>query len=190
MRLMRWTLLVVLAVFTVRDAEAQLNDSHNYPSDEEINLLMSQADRGMALYEQVVAQEVKLLGNSASAGTDMKLLEAWKSVRGALGKDPQKFNSFAGFDIVTIIDDAARNVAIISGSAGGELLQQVMAGKTNGDSDSLITLMGNSNSAGTLLYTVAESASALYLRFLHWQDSTLQESVKALAKCANMTKKP
>jgi hypothetical protein len=152
--------------------------------------MMGQVDRAMAQYEQVVNQEGNLLGSSADTTTDTKLLSFWKSLKGALAKDPQKFNSFAGFDIVVLVDDAARNAALISNTAATTALHQIAGGNVTNKTDLLVTLMQNANSTGTLLFTTAESATALYQRFLHWQDQTLNESVTALNKCAGMLKQP
>jgi hypothetical protein len=173
----------------VPSASAKQADS-KYASDEEINLLMGQADRAMKQYEQIIGEEKRLLGDGVDTSTDAQLLRAWKTVKGALDKDPQKYNSFAGFDIVTMLDDAARNAALVSNSAATELIKQLTSGKVNSKSDSLITLMQGADSAGTLLYTVAESAAATYLRFLHWQGDTFSEAVTELTKCSQMVKKP
>lgn len=181
---------VLFAVCCVVATAAAKQADSKYASDEEINLLMGQADRAMKQYEQIVAQEKQLLGESVDTATDAKLLQAWKAVKTALDKDPQKYNSFAGFDIVTMLDDAARNAALVSNSAATELIKQLTSSKVNSKSDLLVTLMQNADSAGTLLYTVAESAAATYLRFLHWQNETFNEAVTELTKCAAMVKKP
>ena len=68
-------------------------------------------------------------------------MKAWKTTKGALEKDPQKFNSFAGFDVATMIDDAARNVALISNLAANEVLKEITGGKITAKTDSLVTLM-------------------------------------------------
>jgi hypothetical protein len=187
--IIRIACVLIVVAFVVVSATARQTGS-NYASDAEINLLMGQADRGMKQYEQIVAQEKKLLGENVDTATDAKLFDAWRAVKGALDKDPQKYNSFAGFDIVAMLDDASRNVALVSNSAATELLQQLTGGKVSSKSDSLVTLMQSANSTGTLLYTVAESAAALYLRYLHWQNDTFNEAVTELTKCAAMLKKP
>jgi Tfp pilus assembly protein PilF len=106
----------------VPSASAKQADS-KYASDEEINLLMGQADRAMKQYEQIIGEEKRLLGGGVDTSTDAQLLRAWKTVKGALDKDPQKYNSFAGFDIVTMLDDAARNAALVSNSAAATYLR-------------------------------------------------------------------
>jgi hypothetical protein len=103
--------------------------------------------------------------------------------------EPQKFNSFVGFDIATIIDDAARNVALISNQAATETLKEITGGKITDKTDSLVTQMQNANGTGTLLYTISEDAAELYRKFLRWQCDALRESVNELGKCAGSIKK-
>jgi hypothetical protein len=74
-------LLVVLAVMTGGVTHAQ-SKTQAYPNDDEINLLIQQLDRAMVQYEQVVGQEVQVLGDSASAATDMTIVNAWKDIKG------------------------------------------------------------------------------------------------------------
>ena len=170
-------------------ASAQTNKS-DFPTDEEVNLLVEQVDRAMNQYHAVVEQEKALLGSSADTSTDAQLLKFWAIVKAEFVKRPQKFNSFAGFDFATMVDDASRNAALISNSAATEVLREVTGGKVTPKTDSLVTLMQNANSAGTLLFTVSESATALYRKFLRWQGDTLNESVLALTDCSDALKKP
>ena len=151
--------------------------------------MVGQIDRAMSQYHQLVDQETKLLGDSADTATDTQLLKFWGIMKAELTKSPQKFNSFVGFDVATTVDDAARNAAVISNAASVEVLKQITGGKVTPQTDSLVTLMQNANANGTLLYTISENASALYRRFLHWQEDTLVQSVNALTKCANVVKK-
>jgi hypothetical protein len=88
-----------------------------------------------------------------------------------------------------MIDDASRNVALISTSAATEALRQITGGQVTEKTDSLVTLMQNGNSTGTLLYTISENAAELYRKFLRWQGDTLQASVAELGKCAGLLKK-
>lgn len=189
-RIIRPLLIAVLLIFTLPPgARSQSSKSDAYPSDEEITLLVGQIDRAMSQYHQLVDQETKLLGDSADTATDTQLLKFWGIMKAELTKSPQKFNSFVGFDVATTVDDAARNAAVISNAASVEVLKQITGGKVTPQTDSLVTLMQNANANGTLLYTISENASALYRRFLHWQEDTLVQSVNALTKCANVVKK-
>jgi hypothetical protein len=184
-------LLIPIAVMLLMSLPASGQTTKpDVPTDEEINLLVGQVDRAMSQYQQVVEQEISLLGNTDDSASDMKLLKFWRTAKPALSKNPQEFNSFAGFDFVTTVDDASRNAALISNAAATEVLKEVTGGKVTPQTDSLVTLMQNANAAGTLLFTVSENALALYRKFLHWQGDTLNESVVALTNCATALKKP
>src|SRR5258708_40332713 len=96
------------------------------PSDEEINLLVTQAERGMDDYKTLLAQGQQLLGESPR---DRKVLETWEFARKVLRTKPQGFNSVAGFYVVTILYDSSMNVAILGSSAAGPSVKKNTSGK-------------------------------------------------------------
>jgi hypothetical protein len=169
-------------------AQAQKSVEHLFPSDEEIKLMLSQADRAMTDYRQVVDQEEKLLGASADVALDTKTLSMWAYAKKALATNTQGFNSVAGFDVVTMLDDASRNASVIASNAALEVLKAITNGKVSMATDSLITLFQNANAASTLLYTVSENAVALYTRYLTWQQDTSGQAVLMLQKCGDALK--
>jgi hypothetical protein len=124
------TVILLFLALVPPSAFAQSSKTDNYPSDEEINLLVGQIDRAMTQYRQLVEQETKLLGDSADTTTDVQLLKFWGIMKTELTKSPQKFNSFVGFDVATTVDDAARNMALISNAAAVKVLKEV-TGRNN-----------------------------------------------------------
>lgn len=169
-------------------AQAQKSVEHAFPSDEEIKLMLSQADRAMADYRQVVDQEEMLLGASPDVALDKKTLDLWSYAKKALATNTQGFNSVAGFDVVTMLDDASRNTSVIASNAALEVLKAITNGKVSMATDSLVTLFNNANAASTLLYTVSENAVALYTRYLTWQHDTSGQAVQMLQKCDDALK--
>lgn len=169
-------------------AQAQKSVEHLFPSDEEIKLMLSQADRAMTDYRQVVNQEERLLGTSADVALDNKTLDMWGYAKKALGTNPQGFNSIAGFDVVTMLDDASRNASVIASNAALEVLKAITNGKVSMATDSLVTLFQNANAASTLLYTVSENTVALYTRYLTWQQDTSGKAVQMLQQCGDALK--
>jgi hypothetical protein len=169
-------------------AQAQKSVEHVFPSDEEIKLMLSQADRAMTNYGQVVDQEEKLLGASPDVALDKKTLDLWAYAKKALAANTQGFNSVAGFDVVTMLDDASRNSSVIASNAALEVLKAITNGKVSIATDSLVTLFQNANAASTLLYTVSENAVALYTRYLTWQQDTSGQAVQMLHKCSDSLK--
>src|SRR5260370_35155299 len=118
-------------------------------------------------YTPHLAQVQQLLGESPR---DRKVLETWEFARKVLRTKPQGFNSVAGFDVVTMLDDASRNAAIWASSAAVQVVKEITSGKVSPKTDLLVTLSQNANSTSTLLYTVSENAASLYTRFMSGQD--------------------
>jgi len=50
-------------------------------------------------------------------------LKLWAYARDVLRTKPQGFNSIAGFDVVTNLDDASRNASVIASNAALEVLK-------------------------------------------------------------------
>ena len=182
----RLLILLSVVVAVASPSYAQKSVEHMFPSDEEINLLVTQAERGMDDYKTLLAQGQQLLGESPR---DRKVLETWEFARKVLRTKPQGFNSVAGFDVVTMLDDASRNAAIWASSAAVQVVKEITSGKVSPKTDLLVTLIQNANSTCTLLYTVSENAAALYTRFLSWQEETTSKAVSTLQDCTDILKK-
>ena len=182
-------LLILLSVVVALSSPsyAQKSVDHTFPSDEEINLMVVQADRAMQDYRSLLVQGQQLLGDAPEM--DKKVLDTWGFALKVLRKNPQGFNSVAGFDVVTMLDDASRNAAIWASSAAIQAMKEITSGKVSSQTDLLVTLIQNANSTSTLLYTVSENAAALYTRFLSWQGETATKAVSMLQNCTEILKK-
>lgn len=185
---MRLGLAVLMALILPICVQAQ-NSNHRYASDSEINLLITQASRAMDQYRELVDQEKKIFGDSADVAIDLKILRAWDTTKVVLTKNPQQFNSVLGYDTVVLLDDAARNAALAASGASLEALKEITGGKVTPQTDMLVTLFQNATATGTLLYTISESASAMYRGFATWQEDTLNASVALVQKCGELAKK-
>ena len=164
----RTALFLTLTIGLMQSAAAQ-DKEKRVPTDEEIKLLVTQIDRAMSQYEALVNQEKLLLGDDADVGVDEKLILVWKAASKATTKEPQRFNSIVGYDIVTMLDDASRNAALVPGVAYTKVIGAIGEKNVATRTTLLMSLAQNANTTGTLLFTVSESASAMYLRFLEWQ---------------------
>ncbi len=89
------------------------------PSDSDINLVVLQADAAMDEYRAAAGQEETLMGKAGAdaASRDKVLLGAWDYASKGFKSRPQTFNSELGFEIVLVLDDAARNTALCGGVA-------------------------------------------------------------------------
>jgi hypothetical protein len=158
------------------------------PMDDEIKLLVTQIDRAMSQYEHLIEQEKALLGQEADTSMDEKLVATWKKIGKAFTDHPERFRTIGGYDLVTLLDDASRNAALVPGAAYAKVIGEIADKKVTAKTDLLVTLAQNANSVGTLLFTVSETASAMYLKVLEWQEETFQGMAASIVECSKMLK--
>jgi|SRR5579872_467374 len=184
-------IVIIACAFSTLSSFVQAQDkSPSAPTKEEVELLLTQTERGMDQYVTLIEQADKLLNRTPDAdlATDKQLIGYWKKIDKIFRADPGKFDSRAGFDLLVMIDDASRNAALIGTSAAKQTSQEILAGRIQ-HADLFVTLMQNATSASTLLYTVSENCNALYLRYLGFVDVFLDKALDAMDKCEGKTKK-
>jgi hypothetical protein len=130
------------------------------PSDSEINLVVLQADAAMEEYRAAAGQEETVMGNAGAdaASRDKVLLGAWDYASKGFKSRPQTFNSELGFEIVLVLDDAARNTALCGGA--------VLSAEKNGGVGGRAELAKACGDASTHLHAASQSVSALYRQYL------------------------
>ena len=129
------------------------------PSDSDINLVVLQADAAMDEYRAAALQEETLMGKAGAdaASRDKVLLGAWDYASKGFKSRPQTFNSELGFEIVLVLDDAARNTALCGGVA--------LSAEKNGGGGRA-ELAKTCSDASTHLHAASQSVSALYRQYL------------------------
>src|SRR5215469_590862 len=147
------------------------------PSNEEIKLLLGKIDQAMLQYERLINHQTSIFGYSNNVGVDRKLLEHWKSLKAEISKNPQKFNSSRGFDVVVTVDDASRNAVLVAKLALSEMLEQQRTGKGAASAAVLSTLMQDADACGSSFLKVSESAAELYTAYLNWQDAAPKKAI-------------
>lgn len=169
--------------------EAHQRNAPAAPTKEEVELLLTQAERGMDQYATLVQQADKLLAGTPDAelGADKQLVGYWKQLDKIFRDNPDKFDSRAGFDLLVMIDDASRNAALIGTSAAKQTSQEIIAGRIQ-HADLFVTLMQNASSTSTLLYTVSENCNALYLRYLGFVEAFVGQALDVMDKCSGKHK--
>lgn len=149
--------------------------SDTFPTENQINLLLTQAERAFDQYENAVALESETFataktksGESAliSLTKDRELLTQARSVLAALKKNPKIFNSPMGFLLIGNLDDASRNMALCSGQAGLEMSTDVMDNADVAKASTKLHLNQTCLDTSTLLYTVSETAFDMYSQYL------------------------
>lgn len=164
------------------------------PTEDEINSVVTQAERAFLIYENTLG------GSDASTPNDQKLITDAKEVIKHIKKNPQYFNAPMGFLLVTDLDDASRDLALCAFQEGVTANIGVTLGRADDAAlqaaTSKIHAAQSFMDASALLQTVGETAFNLYMRYLaanfqaqQEQAQGLQECLDTLQKCANVLKK-
>lgn len=163
---------IVCLLFLTCGSPTQVRPESEAPSNEAVKLLLGQIDQAMVRYEQLIKHQTVIFGSSANVGVDRQLLELWRTLKAEISKNPQRFNSSRGFDVVVTVDDASRNAVLIAKLAATEMLEQIRTGKGAASTEVLSRLMEEADACGSSLLKASESASELYTSYLRWQDAT------------------
>lgn len=171
MSFLRASVALGCLLFLSCGASTQEGPASEAPSNEAVKLLLGQIDQAMGQYEQLIRHQTVIFGNSDNAGVDRQLLELWRTLKAEISKNPQRFNSSRGFDVVVTVDDASRNAVLIAKLAATEMLEQTRTGKGAANTEVLSRLMQEADACGSSLLKASESAAELYTSYLRWQDA-------------------
>jgi hypothetical protein len=190
MNLLKHGTILALLVFGLA-AVVPAQDKESFPTDDEINLLLTQTDRAVQQYKSAIDQEQAQLGNSApetvAVERDKQVVNALKVVLKALKTNPQGFNGPGGFDVILWLDDADRNALLCA----SEALSQASITRIGNNLDaanSLAHLSQTCMDASSLLYTVSENASSLYTSYVEGEAELAQQALETAQKCADILK--
>jgi hypothetical protein len=179
-----------LAVLTVGLAVvAKAQTEKTFPTDTEINLVLTQADRAVQQYKPVIDQEEVQLGKSGAdtIARDRQVVSGLEmAVKTFTGK-PQGFNGPLGFAFFEWLDDASRNAALCAAGSANQALGQLLAGNTD-KADSLIHLAHSCADVSILIYTVSENAGSLYQRYVEAEQELAEQAVGVAEKCTDVLK--
>jgi hypothetical protein len=161
----------------------------NFPRDDEIRLVLTQADRAIDQYKPLLDQEQQVLGNEGAEAVakDREVVQGIELAIKGFGKNPQAFNGPLGFSFFEWLDDASRNAVLCATNAANKAFKSVL----DGDKDNAISelhLSQNCTDASTLLYTVSENAGALYTRYVENEQKLAAEGARVAQKCAEILK--
>jgi hypothetical protein len=166
---------------------AQQKDKEpEFPTTEEIQLAVTQAERVLAQYKQSVAMEAELpsaKNDPSAVEKDRAIIKGAEKLIAALKVNPEGFNGVAGLLLLSLIDDASRNAALCSGTAVNDGMQVVMTqGNAESAKDWLRIGQGCVDVSG-YLYTVGESVQALLVREMEAQEMLNQQMTDTANKC-------
>jgi hypothetical protein len=160
-----------------------------FPTDDEINLLLTQTDRALEQYKSVIDQEqIEMERYAEAVAKDRQVANNLEFALRALKSNPQGFNGLAGFGVVLWLDDASRNALLCADGALNDSTLKLMAGDMK-KANNLISLSRTCMDASTLLYTVSENASSLYERYIGAEEQLAAKGLETVQKCMDILKK-
>lgn len=182
-------LAMVFVSFCV-PAVAQKDKKPDFPDESQIKLLLTQSERAFEVYENALGMEKLQLTGEAMEGIrrDKEVLDTARPLLAKLRANPQLFNGPYGFLLVTTLDDASRNMAVCMGQGGMLAAGEIANGDTSAAKSKLL-LSQTCQGASNLLYTVSESAVAMYQNYLLANFQLQDKLVEISNQCAEILKK-
>jgi hypothetical protein len=179
--------LILLAIGFSVTANAQTKKT--FPTDDEINLVLTQTERAIQQYKPLIEQEEIQMGKSYTdaAANDRNVVNSLEMAVKAFKGKPQAFNGPLGFAFFEWLDDAGRNAVLCASGAGTQAMTEMMAGNMS-KASSLIDLGRSCQDVSTLLYTVSENAGSLYLRYVESEQQLAAHGAEVAGKCADILK--
>jgi len=190
MRLLNNAIVVALLTGLAAAAGHAQDKGTPFPSDSDINLAVLQADSAMDQYRAAAAREETVIGATGAdaVARDKQLVGSWNFTVKGLQVTPQTFNGELGLEVVLMLDDASRNMALCSGAAlANEAKSGPASGAEKGESAAggRVELARSCNEASAHLHTVSQSVATLYRQYV---EAEHQQAAKASEKtdlCGN-----
>src|SRR6266446_7541372 len=189
MPLLRWcSILVCILSFCGVSSQAQ-NQDENFPTNEEIKLVLTQADRAIQQYKPLLDMEEKMLAKKGedAVAKDREVVRGIETAIRSFGKNPQAFNGPLGFSFFEWLDDADRNALLCASGAATEATVNILTGD-KGKAETEISLSQSCNAVATLFYTVSENAGALYTRYVQAEEKVAEQGASVAKKCMEILK--
>jgi hypothetical protein len=180
--------LVLLTISFAVVAGAQ--DEKTFPTDDEINLVLTQTERAIQQYKPLIDQEEFQLGKTytSAVANDRQVVSALEMAVKAFKGKPQGFNGPLGFAFFEWLDDADRNALLCGSGASTQAALQMMAGSKD-KAESLMHLAQSCLDASTLINTVSENAGSLYQRYVETERQLAVRGAEVAERCIDVLKK-
>jgi len=184
------TLFRCASAFLLAVSFASAQTDKSFPTDDEINLVLTQTDRAVQQYKPLIDQEQNQVGSSAkdAVAKDRQVVEALELAVKRFKSQPQGFSSPLGFAFFQWLDDASRNSVLCGSDAMTEAAKQITQGNIK-KADSLIHLAQSCTEVSALIDTVSENAGALYQRYVAGMAQLADQATEAAQKCVEVLKK-
>jgi hypothetical protein len=180
--------LVLLTISSAIVANAQTEKT--FPTDDEINLVLTQTERAIQQYKPLIDQEEIHMGKRGTDAVahDRQVVNALEMAVKAFKGKPQGFNGPLGFTFFEWLDYADRNAVLCGSGASGQAVLQMMAGNKD-KAESLLHLAQSCTDVSTLIYTVSENACSLYQRYVEAEEQLAVRCAEVAARCTDILKK-
>ena len=188
---LRFSCALVSLIFMVQFAIAANAQSEKvFPSDEEISLLLAQADRTIERYKPLLDEQETQIGKSIAdeIAKDRQSLSTLETVMKNFKNRRSAFNGLQGFTFLESLHGAERNVLRCVSSASSASTGYMIAGNRD-KADDLLRLSQSCMDVSVLIYTTTESAVTLYQHFIEAEDQWAAHSTQAARQCENTLEK-
>ena len=183
--------LLVILLLASTPSFAQQKAEVEFPTTEEINLVVTQSERAFALYKNSVVMEENLQSSKQEPSglkKDQEVVAMSHKLIVALKEQPDRFHGLGGLLLLSTLDDASRNAALCSSSGSAEIAKGLIDHFDVKDAYRIMTIMQTCSDVSTHLYTVSESVHALMVRELEAQQDLNNQAMELANKCADMVK--
>jgi hypothetical protein len=180
-------LVVLILGFTIV-ADAQVEKA--FPTDEEIDLLLAQADRTMQRYKPLLDEQEAEIGKSVAAeiAKDRQLAGTLELVLKSLKTQHSRFNGLQGFTFLESLHDIERNLLRCVNTASSGSTGYMIAGNRD-KAAALLALSEHCQDLSLLVYTISESAVSLYQHFIEAEDQWAAHSSQEARQCETALEK-
>ena len=162
-----------------------------FPTDEEIGLLLTQADRTIQQYSPLVNEQEVQMGKSAAIDI-AKERQVRKRIRNGY-RQPENSASKDSMDrLASLFPVAARRGTgnlLQCGSAASAASTGYMIAGDRDKADALLHLSQRCMDLSLLIYTISENAGSLYRRFVDAEDQWAARSTQEARQCENNLEK-
>jgi hypothetical protein len=180
------TFCLLLLTVPCVSQQQKAKDEPDFPKTEEIQLVVTQAERALDQYKQSITMEAELPSSKrdpSAVEKDREIFDSTSRLIAALKTDPERFHGLGGLLLLSSLDDASRNAALCSGTAGDDSTQAVMTNSDIRSARDWLHIGLSCVDVSSHLYTVSESVHALLVREMKAQQILNQQAMELANRC-------
>jgi hypothetical protein len=186
---MAFCVLFLTACAMARQEKANIPE---FPSTDEIQLVVTQSERVFEQYKQSVTMEADLPSSKRDLSAiqkDTGVYDMGMKLVDALRKHPDGFHGVGGLLLLSSLDDASRNAALCSATAYNDTMEAVMTKSYVHSAENWMHVGLSCINVSGYLYTVGESVQALLVRDLKAQQMLNESAAETVNSCTAALKK-